>query len=397
MAKVSSALMEKLRGQMKSMRSGILIDNKTFTKMRLRLLPTFEDLPGKEYVSLYYVQGQKSTTSPQTYGLPDPVIDLMDAARNAQSKEEQEAINSVARIQREFWLPCFDRADPGTPESLNLRIHRSKRTVYQAIVNYMIDEEDEDGGDDITDPVEGRDIRIKKTGEKLNTEWSVKFLDREPIHDDPEMVEALLKAAKNFDVSRYFFKFDLDVLKEIYLHLTGEPIPDKYLSALSQIPKLTGKTTSAGSDDDDDDTPDDEGDEAATASDDEGDDTPDEPEASEQEDGEADFSVDDEVSFEHEGTTYVGKITGTGTDTDGDAVADVATQIDGEDVTCTVTLDMLTKIEPEPEPEPEPAPKKVSIKPKKTAGTKVKPKAGKTAVKKGSAASKLKQKIAGKK
>jgi hypothetical protein len=375
MAKVSQALMDKLKGQVAGMKGGVVIDNRSLTKMRCRLLPCFEELPGVEYVSLYYVPGKKSTTSPKTYGLPDPVVDLMDEARREKSKEEMEAINKVVRIQREYWCPVIDRANPGTPENPNVRVLRCKpKYVYQPIVDYMIDEDD---GEDITDPVEGRDLRVKKEGKELNTEWSVKFLDKSPLHDDEEMVKALVEAAKTFDVRRYFFAVDKDLIQQIYMHLTGESVPEKYMVAFDEIPKLGTKSA----DEDDESDPDDQP-AAETAEDDDS-----TPAAETSEDEGVELEKGTLVKFVYEDNEVIGEVQKTGVDDEGDNVADViVANVDGvEDGTIfTVGIDVLEVVEPEPEPETKkPVVKKPTVKagkPKagKTAGTKAKPSAANT-------------------
>ena len=391
MPKISSELMEKLKGQVASMRGGVLIDNKTLVKARFRLLPCFDELPGKEYVSVYYVSAKKSTTSPKTWGLPDPIIDILDEARREKSKEEIEAINKVVRVQREYWVPVIDRANPGTPENPNIRIFRAKpKYVYQPIVDAMLDDDD---GEDITDPVEGRDIRVKKEGKELSTEWSVKFLDRTPLHDDKKMLDAIVEAAKTFDVARYFYAVDKALMQQIYMHLTGEDIPEKYMAVFSQIPKL--KKPEDGDAGDDDDAP-----VAATASDDDAtaaaetasdDDAPVAATASE-ESAEGELKKGMLVKFEYEDAEVVGEVQSTSVDEEGDNVADVvvagvAGVADG--TVFTVGVEGLTVVPPEekkpvkpkivtkPKPAPKPAPKPIVGKAKPTASSTLKAKMSK--------------------
>ena len=368
MPKISSELMEKLKGQVASMRGGVLIDNKTLVKARFRLLPCFDELPGKEYVSVYYVSAKKSTTSPKTWGLPDPIIDILDEARREKSKEEIEAINKVVRVQREYWVPVIDRANPGTPENPNIRIFRAKpKYVYQPIVDAMLDDDD---GEDITDPVEGRDIRVKKEGKELSTEWSVKFLDRTPLHDDKKMLDAIVEAAKTFDVARYFYAVNKELMQQMYMHLTGEDIPEKYMAVFSQIPKL--KKPEDGDAGDDDDAP-----VAATAS---------------EESAEGELKKGMLVKFEYEDAEVVGEVQSTSVDEEGDNVADVvvagvAGVADG--TVFTVGVEGLTVVPPEekkpvkpkivtkPKPAPKPAPKPIVGKAKPTASSTLKAKMSK--------------------
>ena len=403
MAKPTAKMVEQMRAQMRNMTKGVIIDNKSFSSMRMRILPTFSAVPGVEYVSLYYVSGKKSTTSPLTYGIPDPVIDMIDEAGREMSKDEMEQMRSIVRIQREYWMPVVDRKDMGTPENPNVRIFRAKRTAYQQIVDYMIDEDEEDGGEDITDPVEGRDIRVKKSGKDLSTEWNVKVLDRSAIADDDAMTQALIKVAQSFDVRRYFYRVDRDLLQAIYTHLTGEAIPKKYITLMADLPASEGKSGGGGTDgDDDDDAP-----VSPEGSDD--DDAGTEADASVQGGDaaavgtEAEIEVGATVSFEYESQVIVGVVQQVAVDEDGDTVADVQPE-DGP--VYTVTVNDLTIVpppaEPEQEPEQETEEKKTVLKkgPKVQMAAKSKPSpkiANKgTAVKAGSAASTLKAKIAAK-
>ncbi|KKM70107.1 hypothetical protein LCGC14_1444070 [marine sediment metagenome] len=240
MAKIAGALMDKLRKQTEGMRGGLIISNKTFKKMRLRLLPCGGEVPGVEYLNLYFVHKKRSTTSPRTFGVPCPVLDVLDTIRREKDKQNKDFAKSVVNVQREYWLAVVDRSALGSPDNPSIRIHRSKRTVYQGIVDYMLDEDD---GEDITDATEGRDIRVRKDGSDIDTKWKMTVLDREPLAEEEDMMDALISAAKTFDVREHFYACDLELLEEIYQALTGEAIPDSYkenFGALKDFGKKSG-------------------------------------------------------------------------------------------------------------------------------------------------------------
>jgi len=253
--KVSAEVLNKLRSQQKEMGGGLIITNKNFTKLRCRILPIAEDAPGKEYIGLYCESLKKGTTSPRTFGNKCPVMDYIDKVKRTGEKDEKEHVKNYVNIQREYWMGVVSQEDRDTRESnaVAIRILCAKRSVYEEIIKFMMDEDD---GEDITDPKEGRDIRVKKEGSGMDTQWTVKFLDREPVSNDEDYVSAFVEAAKGFNVEDHFFKVDYDTLGEIYTNLTGEPIPDEYLEGVdtkSSGKKSGGKVSKVVTKDDDED------------------------------------------------------------------------------------------------------------------------------------------------
>ncbi len=395
MAKVSAALVAKLKKQVEGMRSGLIISNKAFTKAVLRLLPTQSEVPGHEYLNLYFVAKQASTTSPRTLDLPCPVLDALDAQRRDKvSEEDKKFSRSIVNVQREFWIAVVDRADLGTPDNPRVRIHRAKRDVYQAIVHYMLDEDD---GEDITDALDGRDFRVKKTGSGKDTEWKLaKFFDKTPIAEDDDMVEALVAAAKTFDVPSHFFDCKFDVVEEIYQALTGEVVPDEYKEAWKGY---TG-TGTAAADPDADETP------AESTTEEPAEETVEEPaeepaeetveaEAVSLVEANAAVEVGDEVTFEYtdekeETHELTAKVTELTTDKDGGPAVDA--EVDGVGVFTVGFANFKIVPQQEPEPEPEPAPpKKTGVQMK--SGPKAKAAAAKPKPGVPSAASKIRNRL----
>lgn len=140
-------------------------------------------------------------------------------------KADKDAAYNTAKRTHEYWMGVLDVADLGTPDKPELHILRAKRSVYTAVVNRMLDE---DVGEDVTKLNEGRPAFLKKTGEKLNTEWHTTWLDARPISEDPAYIEALRGLLVNFDIRSKFYLIKWDELEEIYQELTGESIPESY-------------------------------------------------------------------------------------------------------------------------------------------------------------------------
>lgn len=239
MAKIPEALRKKLLDQKKEMASGgLLISNKEWTKGRVRLLPCTDELPGHRVVGYYcksIAGDKKGSTSPETFGLPCPIAEAFSRLKK-EDKEVRDRAYEMVNKNVEYWVPVVVRGHEGTPDAPNIRIFPLKKTVYSKINDFLTDE---DVGEDITHPTEGRDLLIKKTGSGLDTEWSVDKLDPSPLHKDKAMRAALIAAGKEMDVRQHFFGIDYDVLAAIYEALTGDPMPDKFRKSAK-----SGKPTS---------------------------------------------------------------------------------------------------------------------------------------------------------
>ena len=360
MAQISSALRERLLGQKKAMESGgMIIKAKTFIKGRFRILPCHEELPGIEYVQLYSKVLKKSTTSPRTFGVACPVMDELERIFREESKADKDAAADALRRSTEYWLAVIDRENEGTVDNPNVRILPGRKSVYQEIVGWMIDE---DVGVDVTHPKEGFDIVVRKEGSGLETEWTcMRAPAPSPISEDPEMAKAWIELASRFDVRSKFYGIKLDVLNEMYDLLTGEDIPSRYMDDIQAV--IAGQTV--------------EDDESASV--------PDEEEVVEVHEEESDGGwIGTRVSFEDdESVEHFGKVVAI--DTDAESEGNLMIAEDGEDPDEQWSIppaDCTPIEEEEPEPEPAPAPKKKS-KSKKKAATK--PKAAAKTTKKAAA------------
>lgn len=335
--KVSAALRERLLGQKSKMSSGVIIDNKKLTKARLRILPVQEDeVPGREYISFYCesLDGDtKGTTSPAAFGFSCPILDAIDRIRMTGDKEDKEFAWNFVSVNREYWMGVIDRAMPGTAQKPNVRIFKAKKRLYEQIIDYMIDEDD---GEDITDPKTGRDIRVRRKGAGKTTEWTMKFLDAEPLSDDAEFSEVVQALAASLNVGGYFFAVDWDILEAIYRGLTGEDsIPEEY----NEAREATSRATDDSGESEEDADADEDADKGEAGGD---------AEAGEEagEDGAAEIEVGMTVEFEFENDKLQGALTAIGEDEDGDTCYDV--DVDGD----VYTVYAVTPVE-EPEPETE--------------------------------------------
>lgn len=321
MAKVSAATRERLLGQQQKMqRGGDIISNKGFKKMRLRLLPMAPgELPGVECMQFYSKPLGKGTTSPATFGLPCPVNDVLSKIYSGTDKDAKDFAKEYCRRSTEYWVAVIDRDDPGEPAAPKVKVLQAKQTVYEQIVDYMIDE---DVGVDITHPKEGCDIIVSKSGEGLDTKWKVVKTEQGPISKDKAFQAAVVEIAETYKVAAKMYAPKLDALTEIYEGLTGESeFPDGYEEMVAALESgdlpLLAEDESAAEEWED---PEEEVDEV------------DEEELEEEADEEAEDSwIDCVVSFEDDdGNEVVGTVTDEAEDEAGDLILSVV-EDDGDE------------------------------------------------------------------
>lgn len=328
--KVSAAMRERLLGQKKRMdSSGPLIENKSLTKMRLRVLPPREgELPGVEYHSFFSKPLNKGVSSLRCWGLPCPVSDALDRIYNSGTAEEKEFAKSFVRRSTEYWIAVIDRADEGTPEAPRVRVLRGKQSLYQQLVSMLLDE---DVGEDVTDAKAGCDLLVKKEGQQLDTVWTLHKLDHGPISEDKDMAKAWVALAQTFDVRSKFFPPKLDTLLAIYEGLTGDSeFPDAYAEAIEAVKEgnLEGLD--------------------AVVSDNEGEEAEVEGEGEEEAEGEDDL-IGQMVTFENEGVEYAAVVAGYDEEDASYAILDVEDQ---EDQWSVAISELTVVVEEEEEPEP---------------------------------------------
>ena len=169
MPKISDAMRAALLGQRKNMGSGGFVDDKNFTKDTFRIVPPPEGclFIGIDVYNVFVAGSKKSYISPRTFGLMDPVCDILDEFR-LRDKKKSEAANKVVNYSRQYWMGVLPRSNPGDASKVHLQVWKARGVPYRQI----IDRAEEDGSD-ITDLKEGRDIVVKKEGTNTSTEWKI--------------------------------------------------------------------------------------------------------------------------------------------------------------------------------------------------------------------------------
>jgi len=128
--------------------------------VRLISFPDNEGQPFKELWFYYNIGKERGLLTPHQFGNPDPIQELINKLREEGSKESYELAKKLYPKMRTY-APVIVRGE----EDKGVQIWGFGKMVYQALLGLMLDE---DYGD-ITDPLEGRDIKVvcsKQPGKK---------------------------------------------------------------------------------------------------------------------------------------------------------------------------------------------------------------------------------------
>ena len=119
----------------------------------VRLL-SFQDNDGQPFQErwfYYNIGNNPGLLAPYQFGKPDPIQELITKLRDDGSKESYELAKKLYPKMRTY-APVLVRGE----EDKGVRLWAFGKTVYQSLLNIMLDE---DYGD-ITDPTEGRDVKV---------------------------------------------------------------------------------------------------------------------------------------------------------------------------------------------------------------------------------------------
>jgi hypothetical protein len=110
-----------------------------------------DGLPFAERWFYYNIGNNPGLLAPYQFGNPDPIQELITNLRDEGTKESYELAKKLYPKAR-YYAPVIVRGE----EDKGVRVWSFGKTVYQSLLNIMLDE---DYGD-ITDPLQGRDIKI---------------------------------------------------------------------------------------------------------------------------------------------------------------------------------------------------------------------------------------------
>ena len=119
--------------------------------VRLLSFPDNDGQPFKELWFYYNIGNNPGLLAPYQFGNPDPIQELINKLRDDGSKDSYELAKKLYPKMRSY-APVVVRNE----EDKGVRIWAFGKTVYQSLLNIMLDE---DYGD-ITDPLDGRDVKV---------------------------------------------------------------------------------------------------------------------------------------------------------------------------------------------------------------------------------------------
>ena len=119
--------------------------------VRLLSFPDNDGQPFRELWFYYNIGNNPGLLAPYQFQKPDPIQELITKLRDDGSKESYELAKKLYPKMRTY-APVIVRGE----EDKGVRLWAFGKTVYQSLLNIMLDE---DYGD-ITDPHEGRDVKV---------------------------------------------------------------------------------------------------------------------------------------------------------------------------------------------------------------------------------------------
>jgi len=119
--------------------------------VRVLSFPDNDGQPFQERWFYYNIGNNPGLLAPYQFGKPDPIQELINKLRDDGSKESYELAKKLYPKMR-CYAPVVVRGE----EDRGVRLWSFGKTVYQSLLNIMLDE---DYGD-ITDPKEGRDVKV---------------------------------------------------------------------------------------------------------------------------------------------------------------------------------------------------------------------------------------------
>ena len=122
--------------------------------VRLISFPNNEGQPFKELWFYYNIPNQRGLLAPYQFGDKDPIQELITKLRDEGTKESYDLAKKLYPSMR-----CYAAVVVRGEEDKGVQVWSFGKTVYQTLLNYMLDE---DYGD-ITDPKDGFDIKVNCT------------------------------------------------------------------------------------------------------------------------------------------------------------------------------------------------------------------------------------------
>lgn len=157
---------------------GFIFPKKGTTRIRIKSPGDDEEL-GIEIIQFYLGKDQGSVISPETFGEPCPFLEKYHELKESDDDDDKELAKRLVP-KRKYVLGCILYKDEkGKEVESTDKAIMIARSAYQDIIELYLDE-DEWG--DMTDPKEGYDVKILRTGEgQMDTSYSVSPCQKKPL------------------------------------------------------------------------------------------------------------------------------------------------------------------------------------------------------------------------
>jgi hypothetical protein len=119
--------------------------------IRIISFPDNDGQPFKERWFYYNIGNNPGLLAPHQFGKPDPIQELINELRSDGTKESYELAKKLYPKMRTY-AAVVVRGE----EEKGVRLWSFGKMVYQSLLNIMLDED----YNDITDPTEGRDVKV---------------------------------------------------------------------------------------------------------------------------------------------------------------------------------------------------------------------------------------------
>ena len=161
--------------------------------VRLLSFPDNDGQPFKELWFYYNIGNNPGLLAPYQLGKPDPIKELINKLRDEGSKESYELAKKLYPKMRSY-APVVVRGE----EDRGVRLWSFGKTVYQSLLNIMLDE---DYGD-ITDPTDGRDVKVVCT-KAPGRQWATTEVrprgKQSPLHEKKTQSKDWMESIPNLD------------------------------------------------------------------------------------------------------------------------------------------------------------------------------------------------------
>lgn len=158
----------------------------TETTVRLLSFPDNDGQPFKELYFYYNIGNNRGLLAPFHFGKPDPFQELITKLRDDGAAGDKAAYELAKKLYPK--MRCFAPVLVRGEEGEGIRIWSFGKSIYESLIRLMLDE---DYGD-ITDPVDGRDIKVVCTKPPGQTWAKTDVTPRgksTPLSSDPKQVK----------------------------------------------------------------------------------------------------------------------------------------------------------------------------------------------------------------